>query len=159
MTEPHDRATSIQAHQSVTNGKHCIQDLSTWRSSDKYLKGVETASALTYSQWFSSSISPLSANKSGVSNEVLTLSFAQSITASVIAKDLNTKVDELQLRMNTLKMFSNHTLVKHELDKIESIIDQYQKEQQKADYYRHVKAIHLQSFSWSISCLSMLSII
>ena len=51
---------------------------------------------------------------------------AQSIASSVIAKDLYSlkmKVDELQLRMNTLEQFSNLGLVKNELEQIKSVVN------------------------------------
>ena len=111
----------------IRNGKRSKQDLSTWRASEK-CQVAAANDALTYSQRSASSISPQENESEGPNENLAPMPLlpAQSIASSVIAKDLyslKTKVDELQLRMNTLEQFSNLGLVKNELEQIESVVN------------------------------------
>ena len=103
----------------LKNGKRSLQDLNTWRTSERCQREAE-ASALSHS----CQPAPCTQNQEdrlGNYTAPVPLPPAQSIASSVIAKDLQSlkmNVDELQSRMNTLERYSNPALVKNELNQL-----------------------------------------
>lgn len=109
----------------VRNGKRSIQDLNSWRSSQECQMQVENASANARSYSLRSASRSQSSNHPCDNSTLIPLPSTQSITLSVITADLNslkTRVDDLQLRLNTLEKFSNLSTVMRELDLMKSLV-------------------------------------
>ena len=82
-----------------------------------------SANAQSYSLWSASRSQ--SNNRPCDNSKLIPLPSAQSITSSVITADLNPlkrRVDDLQLRLNTLEKSSNATTVMQELDLVKSLV-------------------------------------